>query len=355
MNLIDLILPRRSESPSLDPNKWPKLDLSSDFLLLKDDLERVEELILSQAQEFDPGVAGYLEFVWKTKGKRLRPAITLLAAGTAGCILPSHINLAMIVELIHLASLVHDDVMDHADLRRGALTAYKRWGAEIAVLLGDCLFAHALKSCSDLPQEAAREIASAANEVCSGEILQTQRQFDLNLDLTQYYKIIGMKTAALFRISAEISSLLHASSHEQRAAMRQFGQTFGIAYQVYDDCLDFIHLETTTGKTSGTDLESGKITLPLLLLLEKSNEEEHQRISGIILHGTRREKNRLAEQVVNSEAMDNAYTVLDNLFAQARAQLAIFPPNPYRKALESMTQKITEHLGTLIRLKRSES
>lgn len=355
MNLIEIFLTRRAAAPSSTAKTWPKLDLSSEFSLLQEDLLKVEQLILSQAQEFDPGVAGYLEFIWKTKGKRLRPVITLLTAGTSGSLLPSHITLAMIVELIHLASLVHDDVMDHADIRRGALTAYKRWGAEIAVLLGDCLFAHALKSCADLPQEAAREIASAANEVCSGEILQTQRQFDLNLDLTQYYKIIGMKTAALFRICAELSALLHGATSEQRAAMRQFGQTFGIAYQVYDDCLDFIHLETATGKTSGTDIESGKITLPLLLLLQKSSDEEQQRLTGIILHGTRREKNRLAEQVVNSEAMDDALTVLENLYAQARAQLAQFPSNAYRQALESMTHKITQHLDTLIRLKRAES
>ena len=137
--------------------------------------------------------------------------------------------------------------------------------------------------------------------------------------------------------------------------MRQFGQIFGIAYQVYDDCLDFIHIETATGKTSGTDLESGKITLPLLLLLEKANDEEKQHLSGIILHGTRREKNRLAEQVVNSQAMDNSFSELENLFTQARAQLAIFPFTSYRKALEDMTQKILQHLATLIQIKRAES
>ncbi|MCS7064406.1 MAG: polyprenyl synthetase family protein [Methylacidiphilales bacterium] len=333
----------------------PKLDLSREYLLVAEALQEVEQLIFSQAEEFDPAVAGYLDSIWRTKGKRLRPAITLFSAGTMGGISPAHIKLAMIVELIHLASLVHDDVMDHAELRRGVLTAYKRWGAEIAVLLGDCLFAHALKSCADLPPEAAREIASAANEVCSGEILQTQRQFDLNLDLDQYYKIIGMKTAALFRICAELSAVLHGCTAEQRFAMRQFGQTFGVAYQVYDDCLDFFHVENATGKTAGTDIEEGKITLPLLLMLQRVGEGEHQRIFGTILHGSRREKQRLSERVLNSDAMSDAVMVLENLFAQARAQLAHFGFNPYRQALESITRKIVAHLVELLRCSRSSA
>jgi len=155
-----------------------------------------------------------------------------------------------VVELIHLATLVHDDIMDGATKRRGKPTAFAKWGAELSVLLGDCLFCHALKISSNFSDPGmARKIAEAANEVCSGEMLQTQRRFDLKLSIPEYLKIISMKTGALFRVSTELSAALNNCRPDEVLAMRNYGDYLGIAYQIYDDCLDLVATEGSTGKT----------------------------------------------------------------------------------------------------------
>src|SRR4051812_47826204 len=178
-------------------------------------LYAVEERIRGQARAFDPAVEGYVGYAIESSGKRLRPALALLAAGATGNIGPSHLDLAVVVELIHAATLIHDDILDGADKRRGQPSANAKWGNAISVLLGDCLFAHALKLSSSFQNgEIGRRIAQAASEVCSGEIIQTQRRFDLKLSVPDYYKIIEMKTGALF---AERS---RARSHQRHAQIR---------------------------------------------------------------------------------------------------------------------------------------
>src|SRR5229473_24895 len=138
-------------------------------------------------------------------------------------------------------NLVHDDIMDNASQRRGVPTAYAKWGAELSVFLGDCMFCQALKICANFPEtDYSKKIADASIEVCSGEILQTQRRFDLKLTIPEYFKSIEMKTGALFRISTELAAQLSNVTAEQVQAARVFGNSLGIAYQVYDDCLDLV-------------------------------------------------------------------------------------------------------------------
>src|SRR6185295_1955890 len=178
--------------------------LKATFELINSQLYSVEERIRQQARAFDPKVEGYVAYAIESHGKRLRPALALLAGGATGGICPSHFDLAVVVELIHAATLVHDDILDGAEKRRGQPTANAKWGNAISVLLGDCLFAHALKlSTSFQNGEVGRRIAHAASDVCSGEIIQTQRRFDLKLSVPDYYKIIEMKTAALFAAGCE--------------------------------------------------------------------------------------------------------------------------------------------------------
>src|SRR5471030_2733378 len=167
--------------PSMDaiqrafPTLTQKLDLRRQLNTIKPDLKTIEERLRFQVQEFDPGISGYISYALDSNGKRIRPALVLLAAHASGKSTPQHIDLAIAVELIHLATLVHDDIMDGASQRRGKPTASAKWGAEISVLLGDCLFCHALKLSTGFENNAiSRVIAESANEVCSGEILQTQ-------------------------------------------------------------------------------------------------------------------------------------------------------------------------------------
>jgi octaprenyl-diphosphate synthase len=167
--------------------------------------------------------------------------------------------------------------MDGAEIRRGQPTANAKWGNAISVLLGDCLFAHALKLSTSFPDgEISRRIASAAADVCSGEIIQTQRKFDLKLSIPDYYRIIEMKTAALFAAATELAAFLNESSPEVISGMKTFGLRLGTAYQIYDDCLDIAGSEETVGKTLGTDLRKGKLTLPILYLLQGSSEQKRR-------------------------------------------------------------------------------
>jgi octaprenyl-diphosphate synthase len=221
-------------------------------------LYAVEERIRQQARAFDPAVEGYVAYAIESNGKRLRPALALLAGGATGDICPSHFELAVVVELIHAATLVHDDILDGAEMRRGLPTANAKWGNAISVLLGDCLFAHALKISTGFPNgEVSRRIANAAAEVCSGEIIQTQRRFDLKLSVPDYYKIIEMKTAALFGVATELGAFINEASPEVITALRTFGMRLGSAYQIYDDCLDLAGDESQVGKTLGSDLRKG--------------------------------------------------------------------------------------------------
>ena len=230
------------------------------FALIKPQLDKVEAAVLAQTEAFDPAIRGYVLYACQTHGKRLRPALALLSAGATGEISGRHESLALILELVHLATLVHDDILDNAEIRRDQPTANARWGSTISVLLGDCLFAHALDLATNFDDaEISRRIARAATAVCTGEILQTQRRFDLNLSLAEYYRIIELKTAALFAAAAELGACLNHADGATAAAMKTYGLKVGVAYQVYDDLLDLTGNEAAAGKTLGTDLEKGQV------------------------------------------------------------------------------------------------
>ena len=311
--------------------------LKSTFELINAQLYSVEERIRQQARAFDPAVEGYVAYAIESHGKRLRPALALLAGGATGNICPSHFDLAVIVELIHAATLVHDDILDGADKRRGQPTVNAKWGNAISVLLGDCLFAHALKLSASFPNgEVSRRIAHAASDVCSGEIIQTQRRFDLKLSVPDYYKIIEMKTAALFAAACELGAFVNEASPEVISALRTFGLRLGTAYQIYDDVLDLAGDEAKAGKTLGSDLRKGKLTLPILHLLQNSNAAERHQISEIILNGEENAILALADKAIAAGAVKSAINTGRKMLREASAQLEIVPANKYREALADL-------------------
>jgi octaprenyl-diphosphate synthase len=306
----------------------------------------VEERIRGQAKAFDPAVEGYVAYAIESHGKRLRPALALLAGGATGSITPSHTDLAVVVELIHAATLVHDDILDGADKRRGQPTVNAKWGNAISVLLGDCLFAHALKiSTSFHNPEIGRRIAQAASDVCSGEIIQTQRRFDLKLSVPDYYKIIEMKTGALFAAATELGALLNEAAPEVISAMRIFGLRLGTAYQVYDDVMDLAGEEIRAGKTLGSDLRKGKLTLPMLHLLQISSVEERHRISDIILKGDEVSINHLVQQALSAGAVKFAVAAGCRMLRECQEQLAAVPASKYREALAKLCSGLLEMLA----------
>jgi|ERR1022692_52577 octaprenyl-diphosphate synthase len=246
-------------------------------------LDSVHARLARQVDEFDPALAAYAEYALTGNGKHLRPALVALTANALGKVNDSHVTVAVIIEMVHLATLVHDDVMDESTIRRGCPTLATNWGNEIAVLFGDCLFAQALKLAASFPTpEICRAVASATNTVCSGEILQTQRRRDFKFSRGEYFRVLEMKTAELFALSCELAGFLSEASAVQRAALRQFGLAFGTAYQVYDDCVDLFGTESVAGKSLGTDLAKGKLTLPVLLLWERAKAADRVRLESLI-------------------------------------------------------------------------
>ena len=337
--------PAAMTPPSATPP--PELSLPEElvfpFALVAEQLVGVEEAILAQANAFDPGVAGYVEYVCGTSGKRIRPALALLAAGACGGACgganPEVVKLGVILEMIHLASLVHDDIMDGATIRRKAPTASVKWGNALSVLLGDCLFAHALELASTFEgNDVSRKIARASNDVCSGEILQTQRRFDFNLSLPEYFKIIRMKTAALFASATELSAHLCGASQELQAAMQIYGEALGTAYQIYDDVLDLVGDESKIGKTLGTDLIKGKLTLPILYLRDMASESQRQKLNKLMLQHEPIEVNVLAGIADYEGAIEQAIGTARGYLDQARTSLLVLPESDYRVALEGITK-----------------
>jgi len=254
---------------------------------LESELRQIETRILHQASLFDPGAEGYVRYALEGGGKRLRPALVLLAGKAAGGWTEPVRDLAVIVELVHVASLIHDDVLDRAELRRSRATCNAKWGTELSVLLGDALFAHGLQLATKLEDaEVARKIAEASRNLCEGEILQTQKRFDLKMSTADYLHIVGLKTGALFRAAAEVPFLLHRAPPVRREAARSFGYQLGLAYQIYDDVLDLVGTDEESGKTLGTDLKKGKWTLPVLHALQTLPAGESEALRAELVGGS---------------------------------------------------------------------
>lgn len=309
--------------------------------LVNTHLYTVEERIRSQARMFDPAVEGYVSYVCDKGGKRLRPAMALLAGGTTGKISSSHVDLAVILELVHVATLVHDDIMDGAERRRDQPTANAKWGNAISVLLGDCLFAHALKLSTGFSNsEICRRIAEAASEVCSGEIIQTQRRFDLKLSISDYYRIIEMKTAALFSAACELGAFISEAKPQVIGALKIFGGKIGTAYQIYDDLLDLVGSEQETGKTLGTDLSKGKFTLPVLLLLQSGQAKN---VSSLLIEESASDISDLFRLLETSGVIPTAAKSACRLVEEGKAAIAGVPDNRYRQGLIA----IADHVAAL--------
>lgn len=337
--------PAKSQAVPLDPVAQDRFKKT--FELINTHLYSVDERIRAQARVFDPAVEGYVDYVCGSSGKRLRPALALLSGGATGKITSSHVDLAVILELIHIATLVHDDIMDGADLRREQPTANAKWGSAISVLLGDALLAHAMRLATNFSEtEVVRRIADAAAEVCTGEIIQTQRRFDLKLTVQDYYRIVEMKTAALFAAAAELGAFLSETTPERIGAMKQFGLKLGAAYQVYDDCLDLVGNEDEIGKTLGSDLRKGKLTLPLIFLLQSSRRSgDHEKVSELLLGGDEVEAEKIVALLNERGALAQTADAALSLVGEALAALQPLDDNRFTAGLRG----VAEYLQAMIR------
>ncbi len=315
------------------------------FAPVQTQLDEVDRRISAQTRAFDPAVEGYVAYAIGGGGKRLRPLVALLSGGATGSLGGRHLDLAVIVELIHLATLVHDDIMDDAERRRSQPTVNARWGNSLSVLLGDILFAHALNLSTDFDDlHISRTIARTATEVCSGEMIQTQRRFDLQLSREEYFRIIRMKTGSLFACAAELGAYLSGASANVISQMKDFGEKIGTAYQIYDDCLDIAGSELDTGKTLGTDLRKGKLTLPVLILLDSASAFDRERCCGLVLEGKLSEVTTLLQTSSSDGALSAAVETATDLIRDAQAELEPLPGNRYLDALFGLGEALQELL-----------
>ena len=316
--------------------------------LVQPHLDEVETRIAQQAAAFDPALEGYVVYAVGSRGKRLRPLLALLAGGASGNINSNHVDLAVIVELIHIATLVHDDVMDEAERRRAQPTANARWGNSLSVLLGDCLFAHALTLSTNFENaDISRAIARTAGTVCSGEMIQTQRRFDLNLTVQDYLRIVEMKTGSLFSTAAELAALISEAEPNVIETFKNFGIQVGTAYQIYDDCVDLAGSESATGKTLGTDLRKGKFTMPVLIFLRSASEFERERCCQVVLEERVEEMIALLKNGASNGALNESIDAGSDLIRDAQSTLDGIASNPYADALISLGDALCEMFDQL--------
>lgn len=322
--------------------------LSRVFEPVQAQLDEVDRRITAQTAAFDPAIEGYVAYAIGGGGKRLRPLVALLSGGSTGSLVSGHLDLAVIVELIHLATLVHDDIMDEAERRRSQPTVNARWGNSLSVLLGDVLFAHALNLATDFEDtNISRTISRTATEVCSGEMIQTQRRFDLQLSREDYFRIIGMKTGSLFACAAELGAVISGTSKENVARLKSFGAKIGTAYQIYDDCLDIAGTEAQTGKTLGTDLRKGKLTLPVLTLLESASAFDRERCCALVLEGKLEEVTALLQNSPTDGALDKSIETAQDLIREAQPELAPLGTNRHIDSLFGLGEALHELLEQL--------
>jgi len=315
------------------------------FELIRPELERVEASIRDQVRAFDSAVEPYVSYVCNTSGKRIRPALAILSGGATGGVTDDHLKIGVILELIHMATLVHDDIIDGATTRRMVPTANAKWGEGLSVLLGDALFSHALSLATDFNSiDICRKVGQAAREVCQGEIIQTQRRFDLTLTKADYFRVLEMKTGALFASATGLAAHLSGAGAETEQRLFNYGMKLGTAYQIYDDCLDLVGSEDVVGKTLRTDLEKGKLTLPILNLLETSDGIQRTKLTKRIINQEPLDLPVLVGIAEYEGAIESALDTALELLVSCRDDLSILAPSEHADALE----QITWFLGALL-------
>jgi octaprenyl-diphosphate synthase len=319
-------------------------DLAQIFEPIRDDLERVEEEFVRHIQSRVALIPEMGRYIQKSGGKRVRPAVLLMAARLAGSSGGERgVLYAAVVEFIHTATLVHDDIIDGADLRRGRLAVHSRWGNDITVLLGDYLYIKSMAmALTQDSLEIIRLLCDVTLRMIEGELYQLTKTGDVDITEDEHFEIIRRKTAYLFGGCAEIGGMLGTVTPDQQAALREFGFNLGIAFQLVDDLLDYTADQTALGKPVGGDLREGKVTLPIIYLLQRGGAEADQLIRAVVAERTVdgdqwREINRMLRE---ARAPQQAYSRALEYASRAKAALDMFPPTRERDALVALTDYV---------------
>lgn len=268
------------------------------------------------------------------RGKRLRPALLLLTAKACGKVTPAHHTLAAAMEMIHTATLVHDDVLDEADTRRHAATFNARWGNKVSILLGDMLFTHSFHLTSAVDVRACLITGEVTNRVCAGELRQVTERGNLELAEADYFAIIDGKTAALTECCGRLGALYAGASEEVAAKLASYGRNLGLAFQIADDVLDLVGSEDAAGKTLGTDLEQQKLTLPVIHCLHRLPPNEAAKLRDAIRTAGDGLGMRVLAALDKTQSVAYARRKAEELARAAKAELECLPRGECRAILE---------------------
>jgi octaprenyl-diphosphate synthase len=311
--------------------------------LISLDMERVDQVIAERLTTEVPLVREVAQYIIGAGGKRLRPALLLLFSGALGSTHANRHILAAVVEFIHTATLLHDDVVDESTLRRGRATANEKFGNAASVLVGDFLYSRAFQMMVDVNQMRVMQVLSdATNVIAEGEVMQLMNMHDASLDEAAYLRVIRSKTAKLFEASARLAPILAGADEATEALCASYGQALGTAFQVIDDVLDYEGSSEELGKNLGDDLREGKVTLPIICALKRASADEQSLIRNAIEQGALTHLPDILRIIARTGALDAA-----RASAEVEAQRAVdaasrLPETPYRDALTQLAAGLLE-------------
>ena len=319
------------------------MDLTRIFDLVREDIDAVNALIPDQMSSDVPLIREVGNYVVRSGGKRLRPLVVLLTAHACGSEGSAHIRLATLVEFLHSATLLHDDVVDDSDLRRSSLTAKAKWNNSTSILVGDFIYSRAFQLMVSLDSMDVMDIMSkATNTIAEGEVMQLANIGNTQLDEPSYTEIIRCKTALLFEAAAHTASVLADSQTRIADALKNFGLHFGLAFQLVDDWLDYAGDSSAMGKKAGNDLAEGKITLPLIHTLSHGTKSESDLVRRAIQLRSIDRLSEVLQAVRGSGAL--AYTQRKAIHhaEQAVSELSSVPDSPFKRGLASLASYIVD-------------
>lgn len=318
--------------------------------VLKTQLSDLERFFVGLCNDVEPQVRDLVRYCLKHQGKRLRPMLVFFSGAKHGKVFNDNlVRLAATVEMVHLATLVHDDVMDEASLRHGHPTLNAANGPTVAVLLGDAMFAHALELMTDFDaNEVCKPLTQAIRRVCAGEIWQTTERGNPDISIDEYFQMIEMKTGELFRISCLLGARVGGHPESMCEAFAEFGRRLGRAYQVYDDLADILGEEVKIGKTLGTDLTSGKYTLPSLLLLKDLPKAARKALSEQIRENCI-DTATLGRQIAEAGILDKVVEYFRAEIAAGRAALEPFRCEFAGEHLLKMADFVTQQFDRFLK------
>lgn len=320
-----------------EPKAGPAL--STLYAPIRPELDQVEALLREQLTSVYPFVDRLAKHSFRLGGKRMRPALVLLSARASGECRPEHLSLAAMVELVHTATLIHDDVLDEAKLRRHVETVNSTHDNETSVLLGDYLFARSLCLVATVDDPfATRTIGEASRLMCEGELRQVASRGNFALTEDEYFSIIADKTAALTECCCRLGAHYAGANYEAVAALAQYGHALGVAFQIADDLLDLLGDEAKAGKSLGTDLVKQKLTLPLIRVLDQANQSERTTMIAAMRASDTHHRETLRPWLERSDAVDYARGRGEEHIRRAIAALDVLPPSPARDALAGLAE-----------------